>query len=311
MNKISTLFITLGIGALSTLNISAQNRQSVRVAMPDTDTVIVDNAATTKHYGEQLGIKGYDSLPPNALLPITRAQAEELITKMIVVSRAPAVQARRRAEIVNDFKVEQLKKRLLEQALRQTYADEYQQRLDRLENLLIMLIASGHNKIDPKAVNMLLAGETPESSNTAVTTLTPAAKSMPMRQNLTDGETIAMIPGATAPSWEHFLSQVFFGFDSSKLTNDAMIVLDNVVGWLAENNGMELSLRGYASPEGNMSYNNKLSARRVNAVADYLISKGVSKSRLHTIPSGMDTMKDKKAVYPDARRVDVRPYYGE
>ena len=87
-------------------------------------------------------------------------------------------------------------------------------------------------------------------------------------------------------------------------------MLDNVAGWIKENK-MAVELRGYASPEGNMHYNNRLSGRRVNAAADYLRTKGIADEYLHIVPSGEDTIKEKSAQYPDARRVDIRPYYGE
>ena len=87
-------------------------------------------------------------------------------------------------------------------------------------------------------------------------------------------------------------------------------MLDNVAGWIKENK-MAVELRGYASPEGNMRYNNRLSGRRVNAAADYLRAKGIADEYLHIVPSGEDTIKDTAAQYPDARRVDIRPYYGE
>lgn len=323
MKNINTLFAVIGLSTLSALGISAQENQTVQVTMPGSENKVIsadtvayrtaDATQQTSDYGKALGIENYDKLPPDALLPISRKQAEELIAKMIVVSRAPSVEARRRAEIVNDFKVEQLKKRLLEQALRKTYADEYQHRLDRMENLLLLILATGNNKIDPAVLhNFIMGGNTPAGS----TMVLPGAASLdPNGQlnNLTnsDGTAIAMAPGAKAASWEHFLSQVFFKYDSSVLTTDGKKVLDNVVGWLAENDNVELSLRGYASSEGKISYNNKLSARRVNAVANYLSSKGVSKSRLHIIPAGVDTMKEEKSTFPDARRVDIRPHYGE
>lgn len=56
-----------------------------------------------------------------------------------------------------------------------------------------------------------------------------------------------------------------------------------------------------------MSYNNKLSGRRVNAVADYLVQQGIARDRLRVIPSGIDSMKDTKSKYPQGRRVEIRP----
>ena len=62
---------------------------------------------------------------------------------------------------------------------------------------------------------------------------------------------------------------VKFAFNSAKLTDDAKATLDKVPA------GAEVSLEGFASPEGNAKYNQKLSQKRADAVAKYLTDKGV------------------------------------
>lgn len=295
MNKTRTLLLTLGVGALA-ISASAQRRVE-RVVMPTTDSVVVveERSPSKLTYGDLIGVEDYDKLPDDALLPITQEEAEELIAKMIVVSRAPAQKKINEAKVLNDFKVETLRKRLLEEALRRSYGDEYERRIARLENLILLLL--GRGDLDTNAINKLLngAGGTPTNS-----LIDPSA----------GNQHVPLAPGAKAASWEHFLSQVFFDFDSSKLSDDAKRVLDDAAAWINANN-MGITLRGYASPEGNMKYNNKLSGRRVKACADYLESKGVSKQMLKVIPSGIDSMKITQDIYPDARRVDIRPDYKE
>ena len=290
-------------------------------------------------YGTLLGIAGYDSLPPDALLPVTRKEAEEIIAATILAGRAPGREAIRRAEILNDYKVEMLKHRLLDQALRKSYADEYEQRLNRLEAFLMLLLAN--NGVNPSAVTTLLNGlgaaGTPSSTvilpgqpgyvpgqggYASPYTLPNAMPYAPLSDGTAasgislPGEgseritTIPLAPGAKAASWEHFLSQVFYSFDSAALDARARRVLDDVAGWVRET-GMGVTLRGWTSPEGRMSYNNKLSGRRVRAAANYLESKGVPARLLKVIPSGIDSMKDTKRKYPAGRRVDIRPDYGE
>lgn len=119
-------------------------------------------------------------------------------------------------------------------------------------------------------------------------------------------EIIVITPDAPADKIEYFMSQVFFGFDSSKLTDEAKAILDNVAAWMKQNS-YQVALRGYASLEGNIKYNNRLSSRRVSAVADYLQSQGIDVKRIEEIPSGIDSIKEEKNDYPNARRVDIRP----
>lgn len=307
----TTLLLTIGLATAV-----PAVAQTTQVAPADTVDVTRADAPvlSSEDYADALGIKDWDKVDDNALLPITSKQAEELITKMIVASRADSQRKLKEAEVLNDFKVETLKNKLLESALRNVYTKDYEDRMDRLETLLLITLAQQNGgKLDPALVNYLLGngdlaslltggatpGTTPGNSTTAVLPGTNG------QQN-----TIPLAPGAKADSWDHFLSQVFYAFDSSKLDAKAKVVLDNVAGWIKENK-MAVELRGYASPEGNMRYNNRLSGRRVNAAADYLRTKGIADEYLHIIPSGEDTIKETSVQYPDARRVDIRPYYGE
>lgn len=231
-------------------------------------------------------------------LPICRDEAEELITKMIVEARAPYVKQREEDRMLQRFKIETLKRRLLDQALRNTYVDEYKDRLDRMERLLMTLILANSGKADPAIVSALMGGQGIPNANTIVTPGAKADQSLAPAQ-LTDNTTI--VAGETA---ENFLSQVFFALAKADLTPQSKETLDGVVAWLKENSTIKMSLRGYASPEGKLDFNNRLSGRRVNAVADYLVSKGISRSRLQIIPSGIDSIT---SAWPEARRVDIRP----
>lgn len=309
------LCLSLPLLAGMATSASAQTRRVTQVTMP-VDTVILDARPRDQYllqplpesradYGKILGIENYEEMPGDALLPLTREEAETVIRKMIVAARAPGQEEINKAKIVNDFKVEMLRRRLLEDALRRSYAGDVERRMDKLENFILLLLAN--NGLDQNAVERLIASlnGTPMPGQNVVgadSRLVPGAS---------DGSSpVALAPGAKASSWEHFLSQVFYDYDSSKLSDEAKRVLDDVAGWVKENN-MGVTLRGWASPEGKMSYNNKLSGRRVQAAADYLKSKGVSSSMLKVIPSGIDSMKDTKSKYPAGRRVDIRPDYGE
>ena len=314
MNKITTtILLTLGLAtAAPALAQTSQEAAADTVDVIRTDTLQL----TAEDYAETIGIKDWDKVEDNAILPITRDQAEELITKMIVAGRADSQRKLKEAEILNDFKVETLKNKLLESALKNVYTKDYEQRIDRLETMVLILLAQQNGgKLDPALVNYLLGNGDLASLLTgggAPAATTPGTGKTIILPGSANGQqnTIPLAPGAKADSWDHFLSQVFFGFDSSKLDAKAKVVLDNVAGWIKENK-MGVELRGYASPEGNMRYNNRLSGRRVNAAADYLRTKGIADEYLHIIPSGEDTIKETSVQYPDARRVDIRPYYGE
>lgn len=75
-------------------------------------------------------------------------------------------------------------------------------------------------------------------------------------------ETVRYQNGEYTPVW--------FAFDSAELTDEAKKDLDLVP------TEKEVSVVGYASPEGEEQYNKDLSLRRAQAVADYLKGRGVN-----------------------------------
>jgi outer membrane protein OmpA-like peptidoglycan-associated protein len=63
---------------------------------------------------------------------------------------------------------------------------------------------------------------------------------------------------------------VFFAQNSSELTDDAKSALDVI----AENTTVEI--KGTASPEGSLKYNQELSEKRAAVVKEYLTSRNVN-----------------------------------
>ena len=100
----------------------------------------------------------------------------------------------------------------------------------------------------------------------------------------------------------YFKRQVFFAVGKSDLLPEARLALNEVYRVLAGDPDMKLYLTGYASPEGNALVNERLSQRRSQAVLDYLIACGVSPDRLISIAGGVDRNTDLKS---SARRVDI------
>ena len=100
----------------------------------------------------------------------------------------------------------------------------------------------------------------------------------------------------------YFKRQVFFAVGKSDLLPEARLALNEVYGVLAGDPDMKLYLTGYASPEGNALVNERLSQRRSKAVLDYLIACGISPDRLISIAGGVDRNTDLKS---SARRVDI------
>ncbi len=80
--------------------------------------------------------------------------------------------------------------------------------------------------------------------------------------------------------------KVYFDLDSSVLRRDAKEALDEIAAFLAANPGVSVTITGNTCDLGEEAYNQALAERRAEAVRSYLISKGVSESRLQTVSYG-------------------------
>jgi outer membrane protein OmpA-like peptidoglycan-associated protein len=76
------------------------------------------------------------------------------------------------------------------------------------------------------------------------------------------------------------LDNIFFLSDQSELLNKSFSELDKLADDLKENNNTTIEIFGYTDNIGTEENNHKLSEDRANAVAAYLISKGISRSRV-------------------------------
>jgi outer membrane protein OmpA-like peptidoglycan-associated protein len=86
-----------------------------------------------------------------------------------------------------------------------------------------------------------------------------------------------------APDAPSFLSEnfiVYFDYDKSEIRADAMGTLEAVLGILKENPGVKISLRGHTDRVASDDYNDKLSKRRSNEIANWLKTEGISSDRV-------------------------------
>ncbi len=82
--------------------------------------------------------------------------------------------------------------------------------------------------------------------------------------------------------------RVYFDFDSYAVRGDAAPVLDAQAAWLNRYPSVMVRIEGNADERGTREYNLALGARRANAVRDYLVSRGVSASRISTVSYGKE-----------------------
>jgi OOP family OmpA-OmpF porin len=78
------------------------------------------------------------------------------------------------------------------------------------------------------------------------------------------------------------LKGVNFEVNSSRLTANAKVILNQVADSLAAASGMRVEIGGHTDAQGSDAFNQKLSERRAQAVKDYLISRGIDAARLES-----------------------------
>ena len=86
--------------------------------------------------------------------------------------------------------------------------------------------------------------------------------------------------------------RVFFATNESILTTRSRETLRKQATWLRENSGITVVLEGHADERGTREYNLALGERRANAAKDYLMTYGVSSSRISVISYGKERPVD-------------------
>ena len=101
-----------------------------------------------------------------------------------------------------------------------------------------------------------------------------------------DLETFAKIPGSKVGARAN--DRVFFAFDSSIITAKGQSTLDKQVAWLKKNPNVDVVVEGHCDERGTREYNLALGERRAEAVKKYLISSGISSSRIQATSYGKE-----------------------
>lgn len=105
------------------------------------------------------------------------------------------------------------------------------------------------------------------------------------------------------------LSDLNFDAGKVKITESSFHELDEVVLMLKNNPRMVIQLEGHTDTRGNANANLKLSQDRVDAVKDYLVSKGSNKKKIKTKAFGGTSplsREDSEESHALNRRVELR-----
>ena len=86
--------------------------------------------------------------------------------------------------------------------------------------------------------------------------------------------------------------RVFFATNESILTTASRETLRAQAAWLRKNSSINVVLEGHADERGTREYNLALGERRANSAKDYLMTYGISSSRISVISYGKERPVD-------------------
>jgi general secretion pathway protein A len=104
---------------------------------------------------------------------------------------------------------------------------------------------------------------------------------------------------------------IYFGFNSTQLSNDAFDKLEELAAALLQRPEVKILIKGFTDGSGIYSYNKVLSEYRANVVKSYLIGKRVEPARIKTIGIGPAESSGANTAAELNRRVEIEMYRKE
>jgi peptidoglycan-associated lipoprotein len=150
-----------------------------------------------------------------------------------------------------------------------------------IDNGIGMVEPSGSRTVNPPVSTTYMARATGPGGNTVaearVTVTAPAAVTPPPLPAVTDAEFFSTR-----------IKDAFFDYDEYNIREDARVVLQSDSRALSERSGIRITIEGHCDERGSERYNLALGDRRANAAKDFLMSQGISGSRIDTISYGKE-----------------------
>src|SRR5262249_17747993 len=99
-------------------------------------------------------------------------------------------------------------------------------------------------------------------------------------------------PGVDELNRQGVLKTIYFGYDSSDLTDDARQVLVANANWLKAHPGRKIRIEGHCDERATGEYNWSPGERRAGTARDYLQSLGIDASRVRIVSYGKERPVD-------------------
>jgi peptidoglycan-associated lipoprotein len=105
--------------------------------------------------------------------------------------------------------------------------------------------------------------------------------------NDTASEDEVITPGSQEDLIVNVGDRVFFGYNSAELDSDAQELLQDQVAWMKQYD-VSITIEGHCDERGTREYNLALGEKRAQAVKNFLITMGISDSKISTISYGKE-----------------------
>jgi peptidoglycan-associated lipoprotein len=121
-----------------------------------------------------------------------------------------------------------------------------------------------------------------------------------------------VVPGSAADFRRSVQADtIHFGTDKYDIDDPSHAILDSQAQWLARYPAVHITIEGHCDERGTREYNLALGDRRANSAKNFLVSAGVSASRISVISYGKErpvaTGSDEDAWAQNRRAVTVVP----
>jgi peptidoglycan-associated lipoprotein len=97
-----------------------------------------------------------------------------------------------------------------------------------------------------------------------------------------------ILPGSLQDFKVNVGDTVHFAYNEYNIEDQDKSTLQKQAAWLNKYPAVQITVEGHCDERGTREYNLALGARRANAVKEYLVSLGVSNSRLQTVSYGKE-----------------------
>lgn len=126
------------------------------------------------------------------------------------------------------------------------------------------------------------------ASRKQVSTPVPESTEPPVTETAPPPPTETAPPSGSEEQTTVGLADAYFDFDDASLRDDAKNTLEGNAKYMERNSGTAVVVEGHCDERGSVEYNIALGEKRARAAKDFLVSYGVTASRITTISYGKE-----------------------